>query len=157
MAPPVATRLIEEHLADQDKLGNHIALLDYMSNIAHMDRNHRRQEAQVDAILTHKYGECYEPPEEEMANIILNSIITDEETISKLTSKKEGEGGIPQAQPLPRPKKNSMWPIVAAMVGVGAAAGLPGWMALMNQPKDTNTDTQIVVTPGDVSQIETGN
>ena len=172
---PVAKELVDEFVKDQDLAGVHLSLLDYAAGIYGQQVDRRRHNAQVDAMLKKKHGDCYEPPNEEEIdlNVIMNSIITDEQTLKAVTTKteenrREENNSSPAPEPAPTQpsppappsspgkERNSLGPLLAAGILGGSLAAIPGIYTALNMPtgKDTNTDTQIIITPGDETQIE---
>lgn len=161
--------LLEDLLTDYRHGSNesfrNAAVLGYMQNQQAEQHNRRRMEALADAQLECMYGDDYKPPEEDERDmpVIMNSIITDKETLKQVVSAREqaktGQQPQPETRPETPPKRNGFWKTLAA-IGVGAAiAGGPmlTWIATRPAPPDTNTDRQIQLQPGELSQIRDPN
>ena len=116
-----------------------VSVVDQFRQMAADTHNRRRMEAQVDAQLRCKHGECYEPPveDDEPMEIYMNNVITDAKTLKHVA---DAEAGRPVGGRLP-------W--ILGMLGTaGLAAALTAYMM-----DDRDTDTQNTLRPNNPQQI----
>ena len=139
----------------------------------------KRMDAQVDAMLKAKYEDCghpdaYVPPsdqDDDMSSTFINCKIVGDEAINSLTNvlsditksdddddQTPPQDNTNQQQPSQRRKTNGLTRTLAAAALGAALVGGPAvtYLALKPSPPPPteNTDNQIILTPGDASQIK---